>query len=76
MKINPLDPIYLKGFNDGTKHGEKQALEKFYNFIFYNFITERMATIEEVEGIGDKTAWKIHKHLLDGMVEEGDDCNG
>lgn len=71
LKINPLDPIYLKGFNDGTKNGEKQALEKFYNFI-----VDRMNTIQEVEGIGEKTAWKIHKHLLDGMVEEGDNRNG
>lgn len=66
MKINPLDPIYMKGFNDGMKTGEKQALEKFYNFI-----VDRMSTIQEVEGIGEKTAWKIHRHLLDGMIEKG-----
>lgn len=71
MKVSPLDPIYLKGFNDGTKHGEKQALEKFYNFI-----TERMDTIEKVEGIGERTAWKIHKHLFDGMVEDEESQNG
>lgn len=64
-KISPLDPVYLKGFNDGMKEGEKQALEKFYNFI-----VDRMNTLEEIEGVGEKTAWKIHKHLLDGMEQK------
>lgn len=65
QKINPLNPVYLKGFNDGSKHGEQQALEKFHHFI-----TDRMATLEEIPGVGEKTAWKIHKHLLDGMIEK------
>ena len=39
-----------------------EAVEKFNAFLI-----ERMQTIEEVEGIGEKTAWKIQKHLLDGV---------
>jgi len=61
-KISPLDPVYLKGFNDGRKDGAKEAVEKFNAYLI-----DRMQTLEEIEGVREKTAWKIHKHLLDGM---------
>lgn len=59
------NPVYLRGFNEGMKHGEQVALDKIYGYI-----KERIMTIHEIEGVGEKTAWKIHKHLLDGMEGE------
>lgn len=62
VKINPLDPNYMKGFNDGVTHGKKETFNKFTDYLM-----ERLRTLGEIEGIGEKTIWKIHKHFLDGL---------
>jgi hypothetical protein len=59
------NPVYLRGLEEGRKQGEQEALDKIYTYI-----KERVMTIGEIEGIGEKTVWKIHQHLLDGVEGE------
>lgn len=68
MKINNLDPKYMKGFNDGVKHGEEKSLDKIGVFI-----NEKILTIDQVDGIGKKTAEKIHNHMLGRKEGEEND---
>ncbi|MEK3887746.1 hypothetical protein [Bacillus sp. FSL K6-3431] len=60
MQINPLDPVYLKGFNAGRKLGRKDAVDHF---------EARLMTLEQVPGIGIKTAVKV-KEYFEGVEKE------
>jgi len=62
MAINPLDPVLTQAWNKGREAGKKEALDHFYKFLI-----GRMDTLKDIEGIGDKTAWKIQKHFLDAF---------
>lgn len=57
-----LNPIYWQGFNDGVKRGKRQSLETFHKYL-----THRLSTLEEIPGVGEKTAWKIRNHLIDEL---------
>lgn len=59
--MNPLDPAYMKGFNDG----QKEAVTKFHDFL-----TERMESLITVDGIGKKTVEKVHFHLIERLREK------
>ena len=61
---NPLDPTLTQAWNKGREAGKKEALDQFYGFL-----KDRMQTLTEIEGIGDKTAWKIQEHFLKVMKE-------
>ncbi len=56
--MNPLDPAYLKGFSDGKKQAGKD---------FERYISHMLETLQEVPGIGDKTAERIIEHFMQGM---------
>ena len=58
--MNPLDPMYLKGLNDGKKQA---GIE------FESYITEMLSTLTDVPGIGDKTAERITEHFMQGMED-------
>lgn len=55
------------------KRGEREALDKIFEYIIFEYIKERNMTIGEIEGIVEKTAWKIHKHLLDGVERRNEE---
>ncbi|WP_078428787.1 helix-hairpin-helix domain-containing protein [Alkalihalobacterium alkalinitrilicum] len=64
MKMNPLNPLYLKGFNDGAEVGKREMKDAMVD----HFI-ERLENLYKVPGIGEKTIQKIIK-ALDLPVEE------
>lgn len=68
MSEDPLNPLYLKGFNDGTRNGKKEASLKFTEYLI-----ERVNTLKDIKGIGDQKAMLIQNHLLEGVNdnEEG-----
>lgn len=59
MKINPLDPTLMKAWNSGRNAGITEARDEFHKFL-----TEKMQTLTDIQGIGEKTAWKIHEHFI------------
>ncbi len=61
-KVSPLDPTLMQAWNKGYAAGQKEATE-----IFHKFLEDRMQTIQEIDGIGEKTAWKIHEHFIKGF---------
>ena len=63
--IDPLDPAYMKGFNAGLKAGKNQAAA-----LMSDFIVERMESLQDVPGIGEKTADKVSFHFLDRMEKQ------
>ncbi|WP_342512272.1 hypothetical protein MKY34_16835 [Sporosarcina sp. FSL K6-1522] len=56
---NPLDPTVMMAWNKGREAGKKEATE-----IFYEFLTGKMQTLTEIDGVGEKTAAKIRLHML------------
>lgn len=50
MEFNPLNPLYLKGFNDGEKASRKKSIEHFEKGI---------DALQKMEGIGPKTMEKV-----------------
>lgn len=52
------NPVYQRGY----EAGRDEALD-----IFHSFLSNRMQTITDIPGIGEKTAWKIQEHFLQGM---------
>lgn len=61
-KVSPLDPVLMQTWNKGYAAGQKEATN-----IFHKFLEERMQTIQDIDGIGEKTAWKIHEHFIRGF---------
>lgn len=57
-----LDPSLNEAWNKGKQAGYNQAAD-----IFHAFLNERIQTLREIEGIGEKTVEKVYKHLHDGM---------
>lgn len=49
------------GFNTGAKH---------QNELDTKLMLEWLGKLEEIPGIGEKTAWKIREHFLDFMREK------
>lgn len=64
--MNPLDPELTRVWNKGREAGKKEATETFYQFL-----KERMEKLEEIDGVGKKTAFKVHMHFLEAMKEYG-----
>lgn len=62
MKARAMDPALIQAWNKGREAGKKEALDKFYKFL-----VGQMETLTDIDGIGDKTAWKIHEHFLKEM---------
>jgi hypothetical protein len=50
-----------RGFNAGAREQNKQDTE---------LMLEWLGKLEEIPGIGEKTAWKIREHFLDFMREK------
>jgi hypothetical protein len=50
-----------RGFNAGAREQNKQDTE---------LMLEWLGKLEEIPGIGEKTAWKIREHFLDFMKEK------
>lgn len=65
-KVNPMDPKLIEAWNKGRKAGYAEAEQTLAKFI-----SDKMQSLTELEGIGEKTAWKIQEHFLKGMVEHG-----
>ncbi|MCJ8008919.1 hypothetical protein ACFFF5_21125 [Lederbergia wuyishanensis] len=59
------NPVFQKGFEQGRQVGYQEATD-----IFHKFLSERMQTLTDIPGIGEKTAWKVHEHLLKGMDKQ------
>lgn len=64
MKISPLDPALMQAWNKGRLSAEKEFTEKFATYL-----SEKISTLPTIPGIGEKTAWKIHEHFLEGMED-------
>ncbi|WP_209121537.1 hypothetical protein [Alkalihalobacillus sp. BA299] len=60
MKIDPLNPIYLKGFNDGYEAGKKVAVDYF---------ADGFEKLQNTKGVGEKTIRKMIK-AMDLPVDE------
>lgn len=58
------NPVFQQAYEQGKQAGYQEATD-----IFHKFLNERMQTISEIPGIGEKTAWKVHEHFLKGMEE-------
>lgn len=65
MNTGPLNPELMKAWNKGRESGRKEATE-----MFYEFIKERMEALEEIGGIGSKTAFKVQMHFLSEMEKD------
>ena len=63
MKINPLDPKYSKGYNDGFKAGQKATCKQFADG-FGKLLSEK--------GIGKKTIMKMIKVMNLPMEENNE----
>lgn len=50
MKLNPLDPHYMKGYNDGFEAGKKRAVDHF---------AEGFEKLQNTKGFGEKTIIKM-----------------
>lgn len=50
MKINPLNPLYLKGFNDAEVASREKYIEQ---------IEQRLNNLQKMDGIGPKTMEKV-----------------
>lgn len=59
-----MSPAMRKTFNKGKEAGVKEATD-----IFHSFLSERMQTLMTIPGIGEKTAWKVHEHFIEGTDE-------
>lgn len=68
QKISPMDPNLIVAWNKGREAGKKEATE-----MFNNFLIEKMQTLTEISGIGEKIAWKIQEHFL--QEKEDTKCN-
>jgi hypothetical protein len=57
---SPLDPLLMKawrtGFNAGSAEQRKSDIEN---------VVKLLEKLEQIDGIGEKTAWKIRKLFLD-----------
>lgn len=58
-KLNPLNPMLMQAWNKGYKAGQGETSEQFAAFL-----NERMESLLEIEGIGEKTAWKVQEHFI------------
>ena len=62
---SPLDPKLMAAWNKGFAAGAKQQMKQDTEIMM-----EWLGRIEEIPGIGEKTAWKIREHFLDFMREK------
>lgn len=56
------NPVYQQGFEQGRQAGKHKAVD-----MFHAFLIERMASLTDVEGIGEKTALKVFEHFSEGI---------
>lgn len=56
-----LNPDWNRGFIAGSQQQRKSDIYKF---------VESLETLEEIKGIGTKTAWKIREHYLNIMQKK------
>lgn len=61
-KPSPMNPHLIQVWNKGREAGKKEATE-----LFHEFLTERMQTLQDIPGIGEKTAWKVHQHFIERL---------
>ena len=64
-KIDPLNPMYFKGYRKGFDDGKKAVINHF---------SERFENLQQKKGFGEKTLIKIIEALDLPMME--DDENG
>ena len=62
---SPFHPDVMKAWNRGFDAGAKRQ-----NELDTKLMLEWLGKIEEIPGIGEKTAWKIREHFLDFMKEK------
>ncbi|WP_230459198.1 hypothetical protein [Geobacillus thermodenitrificans] len=62
---SPFHPDVMKAWNRGFDAGAKRQ-----NELDTKLMLEWLGKIEEIPGIGEKTAWKIREHFLDFMREK------
>lgn len=55
----PLDPRLTKAWNSGREAGRKEAIQEFHLFL-----GDKMSTLTQIDGVGNKTAKKIMRHVL------------
>lgn len=61
-KVSPLDTSIMKAWNTGFSAGAKEQRKADIENV-----VQLLETLEEFEGIGEKTAWKIRKMFLDAF---------
>ena len=62
-KIDPLNPLYFKGYSKGFEDGKKAVINHF---------SERFENLQQTKGFGEKTLMKIIE-ALDLPMMEGDE---
>lgn len=55
-----------KVYVDGYHVGKTEAAT-----LFSNFLDDRMNTLTDIEGVGDKTALKVYQHFMGVLEDEG-----
>ncbi|BBW97243.1 hypothetical protein GsuE55_20760 [Geobacillus subterraneus] len=61
---SPFHPEVMKAWNRGFDAGAKRQ-----NELDTQLMLEWLGKLEEIPGIGGKTAWKIREHFLEFMRE-------
>ncbi|MGG3841836.1 hypothetical protein [Anoxybacillus kestanbolensis] len=61
---SPFHPDIMAAWNKGFEAGTKQQ-----NELDTQLMMEWLGKLEEIPGIGEKTAWKICEHFLEFMRE-------
>lgn len=56
------NPVYVKGYEAGRQSSAK---------LLAAYMDDRMNTLTEIEGIGDKTALKVYQHFMGVLEDEG-----
>lgn len=59
LKVKPKNPQILLAFNKGYTAGAKEQRE-----CDITHLVTTLENLEEVPGIGDKTAWKVREYFL------------
>ena len=62
---SPFHPEVMKAWNRGFEAGAKRQ-----NELDTQLMLEWLGKLEEIPGIGEKTAWKIREHFLGFMKEK------
>ncbi|MCG6183305.1 hypothetical protein H1215_18710 [Anoxybacillus sp. LAT_38] len=61
---SPFHPDIMAAWNKGFEAGAKRQ-----NELDTKIMLEWLGKLEEIPGIGEKTAWKIREHFLEFMME-------